>query len=61
MKFKQQVLNRLEAVEQRIEIVIRETENQRMTVTDLNGHLKSVGRGLESIKELIELELEELR
>lgn len=61
MKFKSQVLNRLEAVENRIEIIIRETEAQRMTVNDLNGHLKSVGRALESVRELIELELEELR
>jgi len=61
MKLKQQVLDRLEAAEQRIEIIIRETENQRMTVKDLGGHLKAVGRSLESVKELVELELEELR
>lgn len=61
MKFKQQVMDRLEAAQQKIEIVIRETENQRMTVNELNAHLKGVGRTLESIVELVELELEELR
>lgn len=60
VKFKDQIVEKLEIGKRTLSGTIRGLDAQKITVSELGASMASIGRGLEAVTELVDLEIEDL-